>query len=47
MTDNLEVDNPYKHCQLAQKHELAADFRKAEIEFKAAIRAADALPLAE
>ncbi len=47
MTDNLEVDNPYKHSQLAQQSELAADFRKAESEFKAAIRAADALPLAE
>ncbi len=47
MTDNFEVDNPYKHCQLAQQHELAADFRKAESEFKNAIRAADALPLAE
>lgn len=48
MTDNnLDVDNPYKHSQLAQQHELAQDFRKAESEFKAAIRAADALPLAE
>ncbi len=48
MTDNnLEVDNPYKHSQLAQQHELSADFRKAETEFKAAVRAADSLPLAE
>jgi hypothetical protein len=47
MTDNIDVDNPYKHSQLAQQSELAADFRKAEIQFKAAVRAADALPLAE
>lgn len=47
MTDMPEVDNPYKHCQLAQQHELASDFRRAESEFKAAIRAADALPIAE
>ncbi len=47
MTDNLDVDNPYKHTQLAQESELAADFRQAESHFKAAVRASDSLPLAE
>lgn len=47
MTNSMPVDNPYKHSQLAQQHESASDFRHAEQEFKAAVRAADALPLAE
>jgi hypothetical protein len=47
MTDKLDVDNPYKHSELAQKAEIAGDFRKAETEFKLAVNAADALPLAE
>lgn len=47
MTDSLQVDNPYKHSQLAQQYESVADLRRAETEFKAAICAADALPLAE
>ncbi|MBS2001043.1 MAG: hypothetical protein U0103_02425 [Candidatus Obscuribacterales bacterium] len=47
MTDSLQVDNPYKHSQLAQQFESVSDLRRAEIEFKAAIQAADALPLAE
>lgn len=47
MNDNQEVDNPYRHSELAQQAEIAKDFRRAESEFKWAIRAADALPLAE
>ncbi|HEY9731220.1 MAG TPA: hypothetical protein V6C89_04875 [Drouetiella sp.] len=47
MTNSVPVDNPYKHSQLAQQHESASDFRHAEQEFKAAVRAADALPIAE
>ncbi|HEY9679831.1 MAG TPA: hypothetical protein V6C76_17645 [Drouetiella sp.] len=47
MTDDANVDSPYKHSKSAQEAELAEDFRKAEFEFKAAIRAADALPLSE
>lgn len=47
MTDNSDLDNPYTHSKLAQELELAKDFRRAEHEFKSAVRAADALPLAE
>ena len=45
MTDSVDVDNPYQHTKLAQQAELKGNFRQAETEYKAAVRAADSLPL--
>ena len=45
MEEDLVVDSPYKHSNNAQKLESSNDFRQAEIEYKAAVRAADKLPL--
>ena len=39
------VDSPYKHSQRALELEAMNDFRHAEAEYKAAIKAADKLPL--
>jgi hypothetical protein len=47
MPDSAQVDNPYEHTKLAQQYELAGDFRHAEIRYKKAIFASDALPLDE
>lgn len=42
-----EVDNPYRHSKSAQDYEKNRDMRRAEEAYKAAVRAADTLPLAE
>jgi len=42
-----EIDNPYKHTKIAQQFELSGDFRHAEMRYRSAILAADALPLGD
>jgi hypothetical protein len=45
MEENRVVDSPYKHSNTAQQLEQAHDVRRAEVEYKAAVKAADKLPL--
>lgn len=46
--DALEApENPYDHAKKARELELAGDIRQAETKYKAAVWAADALPLEE
>ena len=41
------LDDPFEHSRQAQKHEIAGDKTAAEIAFKKAIKASDALPIDE
>jgi hypothetical protein len=47
MDEAVYVDSPYKHSDRAQQLEHGGDLRHAEQEFKAAVAAADKLPLKE
>jgi signal transduction histidine kinase len=45
--NQIEVDNPYVYWRTAQEYEQSGDIKGAEIGYKAAVLAADNLPLAE
>ncbi len=47
MLGNEKIDNPYRYWKAAMESEASGDFKSAEMNYKAAVMAADNLPLGE